>query len=311
MMKKFLLLFLLSAEFAFAQLPVGYAALYPNSFSDTCFVNTSSNRYAEYRYNYPPSYPTDSGYVFGTNVYGQTEFVQVYQKNASNGITANAACMGVQALYSSLVSNNNSNTFAKIYNVNPITNEPTTLIATSTAVPMDSINVVNFYTYYPLTTPILYSALPNKFAVAFVAPTGLNDSLGVYSTVSPCGGGDSLVWMKQANGTWIDVKSWFTVSFKADLHIHAVFDNTASISTVRDQKYFSITLNENMATLSGSDLSTIKELVFTDISGKRLSALASQSGKNLSYQFNDLQKGVYAARLITKDNQIFNYKLIK
>jgi hypothetical protein len=310
-MKKFLLLFLFSIQFVFAQLPVGYAALYPNSFADTCFINSPTNRYAEYKYNYAPFFPTDSGYVFGNSIYGQTEFVQVYQKNATNGITANAACMGVQALYSSLVSNNNSNTFAKIYNVNPVTNEPTTVIATSAAVPMDSVNVLNFYTYYAFTSPILYSALPNKFAVAFVAPTGVNDSLGIFSTLAPCGGGDSLVWMKQPNGAWINVKSWFASSFKVDLHLHAVFDNTASISAVNNQKYFSITLDENIATLSGSDLSTIKEVIFTDLSGKKLNAVISQNGKDLSYQFNDLQKGVYSARLITKNNQAFNYKLIK
>jgi hypothetical protein len=310
-MKKFLLLFLWSTQFAFAQLPAGYAALYPNSFSDTCFINTVSNRYAEYKYNYAPFFPTDSGYVFGNSVYGQTEFVQVYEKNTSNGITANAACMGVQALYSSYANNNNSNTFAKIYNVNPTTNEPTTLIATSVAVPMDSVNVVNFYTYYALATPILYSALPTKFAVAFVAPTGTNDSLGVYSTVSPCGGGDSLVWLKQPNGTWININTWFASSFKADLHLHAVFDNTASISQLKDQKYFSITLDENIATLRGNDLSTMKEITFTDLSGKKLGTSALQNGNTLSYQFNELQKGVYTARLITKDNQVFNYKLIK
>jgi hypothetical protein len=310
-MRKFLLLFLLSAQFAFGQLPFGYAALYPNSFSDNCFVNTPSNRYAEYKYNYGPFFPTDSGYVFGNSVYGQTEFVQVYEKKPSNGITANAACMGVQALYSSLVNNNNSNTFAKIYNVNSITNEPTTVIATSAAVPMDSVNVLNFYTYYAFATPILYSALPNKFAVAFVAPTGANDSLGVYSTLAPCGGGDSLVWLKQPNGTWINIKSWFASSFKVDLHLHAVFDNTASISALNNQKYFSITLFENIATLAGSDLSTIKEVIFSDLGGKKLNFIASQNGKDLSYQFNDLQKGVYTARLITKDNQVFNYKLIK
>jgi hypothetical protein len=311
MMKKFLLLFLLSIKFTFAQLPVGYAALYPNSFSNTCFANTPSNRYAEYKYNYAPFFPTDSGYVFGNSVYGHTEFVQVYEKNATNGITANAACMGVQALYSSLVSSNNSNTFAKIYNVNPVTNEPTTLIATSLAEPMDSLTVSNFYTYYTFTTPILYSALPNKFAVAFVAPTGPNDSLAVFSTLAPCGGGDSLVWLKQANGTWINVKTWFAASFKADLHLHAVFDNTASISALNNQKYFSITFDENIATLSGSDLSIIREGTFTDLSGKKLNAILSQNGKDHSYQFNDLQKGVYTARLITKDNQVFNFKLIK
>jgi hypothetical protein len=195
--------------------------------------------------------------------------------------------------------------------VNPNTNEPTTIITTSLAVPMDSVNVLNFYTYYPFSTPILYSALPNKFAVAFVAPTGANDSLGLFSTLAPCGGGDSLVWLKQPNGTWISIKDWFSQSFKADLHLHAVFDNTASISALSHQKYFSITLNENSATLNGNDLSTIKDVVFTDLSGKKLYATITQNGKTLSYQFNDLQKGVYSARIITKDHQAFNYKLIK
>jgi hypothetical protein len=310
-MKKFLLLFLFSVQIAFAQLPAGYAALYPNSFSDTCFTNSNDNKFAEYKYNFLPDYPTDSGYVFGNNVYGQTEFVQVYEKKPSNGITANAACMGVQALHSSLVNNSNSNTFAKIYNVNATTNEPTTLIATSAPVQMIAANVLNFYTYYSFATPILYSALPNKFAVAFVAPTGPNDSLAVFSTLSPCGGGDSLVWLKQANGTWINIKSWFAGSFNVDLHLHAVFDNTASISNFNNSKYFSITLDENVATLRANDLSSIKEVVFNDLSGKKLSTVLIQNGKDLLYQFNDLQKGVYTASVITKDNEVFNYKLIK
>ncbi len=314
-MKKFLLLFLFCAQFLAAQLPSGSIAIYPSSFGTSCFNDTSvNNKYAEYKYNYPPTFPSDSGYIFGNNVYQIKEYVQVYQKDTSNGILSTAALSSVIALYSAGINNSNSNTSVKIYNVNPTTNEPTTLIATSVLIPMSQLNInINYTTYsFSSPAPILYSSLPNKFAVAYAVPTGLNDSLAVYSTVAPCGGGDSLVWFKQADGSWIDLRSWFGgVSFNVDLHLHPVFDNTSSLSKINNPFNFSIVFNDDVATIKSSNNEAISEVFFSDLTGKSLKANLIQNSSARIYQLNDLQKGIYAVSIITKNNAVYNFKLIK
>ncbi len=312
-MRKFLLLFLLVSQFATAQLQSGFRVIYPKSFSDTCFTLNNSNQFASYRYNYLPSYPSDSGIFFGNNVYGQKEVVQVYTKSLTDSIGPDAILSYIQALFFKTVNSNNSNTFARIYNVNPSTNEPTTLISGSFAVPMSqTIAVVNYTNYFlNAVVPITYASLPTKFAISLVLPTGLNDSVGLFSTLAPCGGGDSLVWLKQADNSWINMKDWFLSSFKSDLHLHAVFDNTNSVKNLQVTPYFSIALNDDKAFIISDDLSNIDHVSFTDLSGRALYASDLQVPNSLVYQLGDLQSGIYLATIFTKDKQVHSVKLIK
>jgi hypothetical protein len=310
-MKKILLLFIFSYQIVMAQLPAGSVVVYPNSFYDSCFANVPNNRYAEYKYNYLPFFPSDSGYIFGNNVYGIKEYVQVYEKNNRDSLLNTALLNTIQALYSSINNVNNSNTSIKIYNVNPTTNEPTTLITASSIVPLNAVSIINFYTNYTISPPISYGSLPNKYALSFVVPADPADSLAIYSTLDPCGGGDSLVWLKQANGSWINLKSWFGASFKVDLHLHPVFDNSLSISQLKGNRPFSLVFNGNSVIVKGDNLANIDNVVFSDLSGKRLKADITKTSSGLEYNFQDLQKGVYTAQISSKDKTILNFKWIK
>jgi PKD repeat protein len=157
------------------------------------------------------------GYVTGNNTYGDLELAQKFYNTTSG--TIDTVTIAVKAIKKPTA----SNTYVKIYSVDPTTKAPSTLLGTSIAVALSTISTTaGTYQDYVFATPV---AVNGNFYASLVLPTGTGDTLVVYSTKLTCSSADSLSW--EYDGNWWAYKTTFTSSnYNFDLAVYPVLCTT-------------------------------------------------------------------------------------
>lgn len=156
--------------------------------------------------------PVDSGYLFGNNVYYETECAQRYS------MTGNISEVLVMYCHKN---GSSGSTAAKIYSVNAGTKEPQTVLGTSSAVSTGSI-VPFVLTSYTFSSPV---AVAGEFAAAVVFPTVTGDTVAVTSSKMGCATTDSLSWSYfPFLGGWYNAIETGGQMYNVDLAIYPVVD---------------------------------------------------------------------------------------
>jgi len=182
-------------------MPLSTTTLVPTSHSYTCAAS-------QYYYRLEKVAPWDTGYAFGTSIFGETECAQRY--NAYTGTISD-----VLVRYGKKAGTTGS-TYGEIYTINPTTKAPQTLSGTSAAITTGSITTSGYtdYVFSPAIT------VTNGFYAAIKLPTTAGDTVVILVNQLGCSTTDSLAWENFSPGGWWSVA--YNYGVNTDLNILAV-----------------------------------------------------------------------------------------
>lgn len=252
--------------------------------------------------------PYDSGYVFGNNTIGNTEFAQKYKVTGNANIIGtlvlvdNASSQAATALVSS-----------KIYSENATTKKPNTVLGTSDNKTLNSFtqfsgNLLSFSTPVNISNSTFFASVivPSTFA-------GANkDTLALLTTAWNCASTDSLSWIK--NGSkWYSGKYYEGVNF--DFAIFPIVNLGTNLSSVTKD---GLSLRspypnpaKNAITINFSlNYDAKVQIELFDITGKSIKNSLQQNVKtgnnSITIDINDLQNGIYLYSISDGTSKIFS-----
>jgi len=248
-----------------------------------------------------------AGFITGNNNIGTLEVAQRF--DASGMLTA----VVVDGFKASGVSDT---TYAKIYDVNPVTKAPQNLLGVSNPLNLAYVCFVPHKFTYVFSNPVQVSG---PFYASVVLPVGAADTLIVLSTQQNCYSNDSLSWELRSPmgaGNWHSIEHSWQVGGQALRTDLAIFPYICSTSTTNvsdissltdDVKVFPNPSNGSF-TIDLSQASDAKEIRLIDMLGNIL--LRQQTNNQAAIELSHLQDGIYILSVIYNDNSVRNKKII-
>ncbi len=182
----------------------------PPSFAASCYTTSPSTALVLYYADVKT--PHDSGYVSGTNVYGDLEKAQHFVNYTTTTLTGCA--VKLHRAFSS--TSTLIGTQVKLYSYSGTT-PSTVVIAASNLVPQNTINN-NGLTVFSFSTPIVVSA---DYVMSVLLPNHAGDTTAIFSTLTSCNSGQSLSWERASDNSWGTIHTnWnFSTTQNIDLAI--------------------------------------------------------------------------------------------
>lgn len=267
--------------------PLTTATMVPTSHSYTCSAN-------QYYYHYDIKTPIDTGFLFGNNIFGETECAQRYN-NYTGTISQVLVRYGHKA-------GTTGSTYAEIYTINPTTKAPQTLSGTSAVVTTGNITTTayNAYTFSPAI------AVTGGFYAAVKLPTTTGDTVAI--VVNRLGIGcyttDSLAWENYSpGGWWSAINNYSSGSFNGntDLNILAVGDVNAGVNEYSSNGLSLLGAYPNPA----SDYTNISYRL--DESSTIAISVFDLTGKEILNSSERLSAGIHEIKIPLKDVAAGNY----
>lgn len=273
--------------------------LKPASFSLACYTTNPSS--ALVLYYADVKVPHDSGYVSGTNIYGDLEKAQHYLVSSSTTITGCAVLLKRANSSTSFT----IGTKVKLYNYSGGV-PSTSVIASTNLIPQYQLNN-NGLTVFTFTAPIV---ITGNFVMSVVLPNNAGDTTAIYSTKTSCNSSASESWEKAINNVWGSIhNNWnFSTVQNIDLAIFPLIKG--SFITGFPTQYYSIPI------LFDSENSILKTQLLTspltvsviDLSGNI--RINHKMGSNDDLEINTLPNGVYVLQAVDLKNNFFIKKIV-
>lgn len=241
--------------------------------------------------------PYDSGYWFGTNPYGITDLLEKFTTTGTANVTD-------VIVFAAKAHGTTATSTANIYNINPTTKGPNSIIGSSTPLPMSMYTTTNF-TVYNFSTPVAVNN--GTFGASITVPNfgGTDqDTLAIVTTkLGVCSTSDSLAWINAPLfGGWLKVKSAF--SGNCDIMIFPIVDIPTGIDNSLTKNH--LTLYNSAPNPASSEISinyglstaSKVEIEIFDMSGKLVKSVKQDSelnaGKHTAkIELLNLSSGVY------------------
>lgn len=259
------------------------------------------------------------GYICGNNGFGDKEKAQRFDMT---GITP-AASVGEALVYCYTTSpTHTTNTTLKIYNVNPSSTAPLTVLGTSAPVALSTLPSspsAGTLTTYTFATPV---NVGQKFFVSYVLPTGTGDTaIIVSSNADSWSSADSLSWEMWSDNVWhpiyrsygtahlihIDLVILPVITFSAGVDDNTFFDGIYMEQNQPNPASTATNIHYNLQT--GGNVT----LMVYDVTGKQVLLMNEgfqAAGKhNLAIDAGKLGKGTYFYSL-KSDNHRMTRKMI-
>ncbi|MBA3665373.1 MAG: T9SS type A sorting domain-containing protein [Bacteroidetes bacterium] len=257
--------------------------LKPASFSMSCYTTNPSS--ALVLYYADVKVPHDSGYVSGTNIYGDLEKAQHYLVNSTTTITGCAVLL--KRAYSGTSSS--IGTKVKIYGY--ASGAPTTsVIASTSLMPQYQLNNSGF-TVFTFSVPVV---LTGNFVMSVVLPNNAGDTTAIFSTKTTCNSSTSESWEKAVNNVWGSIHSnWnFSISQNIDLAIFPLIKGTVTTEIKEEQSNpNSVLFDGENCILKTALLSYPLSVIVKDLSGKTCVKRTMDSHEEFDMKI--LPNGVY------------------
>jgi hypothetical protein len=263
----------------------------------------------------------DSGYYFGTCKFPQagitvTGLAQKYNVGTSSATVTNVLVLAGKGKGST------TTTTATIYNTDATTKAPTTVLGTSTALPMSSYSTTS-YTQYTFSTPVTVPA-GTEFAAGISIPAfgGTDkDTMAILTTKGGCSSTDSLSWIQLNGSTWLPETKVFGKAFNLDILIFPVIDIGTGIDNYISKgglKLFAPSPNPatNVVNIPFSlDKETPVSIEVYDLTGKIVLAYQAsgmmEAGRNsINLDVNSLMAGTYLYGINAGGNKMFSRFII-
>ncbi|HXC03476.1 MAG TPA: T9SS type A sorting domain-containing protein [Bacteroidia bacterium] len=263
----------------------------------------------------------DSGFYFGTCKFPQagitvTGLAQKYNIGTSSATVTNVLVLAGKGKGST------TTTMATIYNTDPTTKAPTTVLGTSTALPMSSYSATG-YTSYMFSTPVTVPA-GTEFAAGISVPAfgGTDkDTVAILTTKGGCSSTDSLSWIQLNGSTWLPETKVFGKAFNLDLMIFPVIDIASGIDNYVSKgglQLFAPSPNpaSNSVNISFSlNQETTVGIEVYDITGKvvlsfQASDKMAAGRNNINLNVNNLLPGTYIYGVNAGGNKMFSRFII-
>ena len=240
----------------------------PPSFSASCYTTSPSTSLVLYYADVKT--PHDSGYISGTNVYGDLEKAQHFVNSTTTTLTGCA--VKIHRSFSS--TSTLIGTKVKLYSYSG-TIPSTVVIATSNLVPQNTINN-NGLTVFSFSTPIVVSS---DYVMSVLLPNHVGDTTAIFSTLTSCNSGQSLSWERASDNSWGSMHTnWnFSTTQNIDLAIFPlkqVVVTTDILEIKKDKPYFlmpnpafdtfSIMKNENSENTANVIITSIAGEIISD-----------------------------------------------
>ena len=240
----------------------------PSSFAASCYTTSPSTSLVLYYADVKT--PHDSGYISGTNVYGDLEKAQHFVNSTTTTLTGCA--VKIHRSFSS--TSTLIGTKVKLYSYAG-TIPSTVVIATSNLVPQNTINN-NRLTVFSFSTPIVVSS---DYVMSVLLPNHVGDTTAIFSTLTSCNSGQSLSWERASDNSWGSMHTnWnFSTTQNIDLAIFPlkqVVVTTDILEIKKDKPYFlmpnpafdtfSIMKNENSENTANVIITSIAGEIISD-----------------------------------------------
>jgi len=240
----------------------------PSSFAASCYTTSPSTSLVLYYADVKT--PHDSGYISGTNVYGDLEKAQHFVNSTTTTLTGCA--VKIHRSFSS--TSTLIGTKVKLYSYSG-TIPSTVVIATSNLVPQNTINN-NGLTVFSFSTPIVVSS---DYVMSVLLPNHVGDTTAIFSTLTSCNSGQSLSWERASDNSWGSMHTnWnFSTTQNIDLAIFPlkqVVVTTDILEIKKDKPYFlmpnpafdtfSIMKNENSENTANVIITSIAGEIISD-----------------------------------------------
>lgn len=235
-----------------------------------------------------------AGYVLGNNSYGDKEKAQKYNYTGTGSVTSVLAYLVAKTA--------TGNASVKIYDINPTTKKPNTMLGQSATVALSAVPAQNL-TIFNFTTPV---SLSGNFAASVVLPTGTTDTLVVVSTKSGCYSNDSLAWEMQADGNWYSVETQWGVapnSLKCDMVILPVVQTTVGMTQMTENNIMSIYPNPANDFINIAAINQILKVSVFNTMGQLVNEIVP-TDNILKYDVSSLQKGMYILQVLTSEGMV-------
>lgn len=260
----------------------------PASFLASCFTSNPTSNLVLYYADVKA--PRDSGYVTGTNVYGDLEKAQVFLNTTTTTLTGCA--VRIHRAYSSTVTT--IGTRVKLYSCSGTT-PTTTVLATSNLIPQNTITN-NGLTVFTFSTPIVVSS---NYVMSVLLPNHTGDSTSIFSTLTNCNSGQSLSWERASDNSWGSIHTnWnFSTTQNIDLAIFPLYQTsiTTGISEVENKQEVIFDTENSM--LFNKSIEQTFQIAIYDVTGKLTKKIILDPNKKI--ELSDLQNGMYLVHAIS------------
>ncbi len=270
----------------------------PASFAMPCYTTSTST--ALVLYYADVKVPHDSGYVTGTNIYGDLEKAQHFV-NATTTTLTGCAVLLKSAFSSTSVT---IGTKVKLYGYSA--GAPSnTVIATSSLIPQNTLNN-NGFTIFTFSTPIVIST---DYVMSVVLPNHVGDSTAIFSTKTSCNSGASNSWERAVDNSWGSIHTnWnFSVSQNIDLAIFPLIK--VNVVTAINTNYTTETIFFDAITkiVKTTNIATPIQISVCDITGKII--LTKIVHANETFSLAELTTGFYILNAVDDTKIIFRKKI--
>lgn len=262
---------------------------------------------------------SDGGYVAGTNDFSDKEKAQFLRYDETENYLINGV-VGYFALYDNDIADRFIS--AKIYDVDPATDGPGNLLATTGSIQVQDIlldEVLILATYFPLLEPLAMDVadffVSIDFADIYTAPTG---NISLFMTEDGCGDGFN-AWERWDNDDWYAIDEEDSWGLEAEFFIGAVVETapsaTHNLANKIELNVFPNPASERINLTYELDKSSEIELVLLDIQGREVlhKVVGSQVvGRNqIAMDLPGLPFGLYVYQLKTNGGVASGQVMIK
>ena len=276
----------------------------PPSFAASCYTNSPSTSLVLYYADVKT--PHDSGYISGTNVYGDLEKAQHFVNSTTTTLTGCA--VKIHRAFSS--TSTIIGTKVKLYSYAG-TIPSTVVIATSNLVPQNTINN-NGLTVFSFSTPIVVSS---DYVMSVLLPNHIGDTTAIFSTLTSCNSGQSLSWERASDNSWGSMHTnWnFNTTQNIDLAIFPlkqVVVTTDILEIKKDTPYFLMPnpAFDTFSIIKNGNSEKPVNVIITSIGGEIISDFTLTP--NLQIDCGQWKNGIYFIHLNSESGSC-NLKFVK
>ncbi len=270
----------------------------PTSFAMPCYTTNPST--ALVLYYADVKVPHDSGYVTGTNIYGDLEKAQHFVNATTTTITGCAVLLKHAFSSTSFT----IGTKVKVYGYSAGA-PTTTVIASSSLMPQNTLNN-NGFTVFTFSIPIVIST---DYVMSVVLPNHVGDTTAIFSTKTSCNSGASNSWERAVDNSWGSIHTnWnFSASQNIDLAIFPLIK--VNVVTAINTNYNTETIFYDAITkiVKTNNITKPIRISVCDITGKIILTKIIQANETLSLA--ELTNGFYILNAVDDTKIIFRKKI--
>ncbi len=273
--------------------------LYPPSVTLSCVTGTADLQILTI---------TQTQWIFGCNSYGDKEAAQVYDFGETyyeiSGALAWIQKMGTAGT-----------AYCKIYTVNPSTNQPHALIATSEPMLNSSMPInpmIIQQTYFNFAEPV---KIKGKFAISveYFCELSAGSAMGLASSANGCVvNDDKLSWILDSEGVWFSSQEYAAGEdvLKTDIYIAPIAEVLTSVQA--NDVNIDVSINPNPATesITITGIKGVREIKIADQMGKISFQTVVSEENTMDIDTDNFASGCYYIQFIYNDFRIETKKLL-